>query len=131
MVERMQGSQLSQCSIIRKFFLSATILQESAAYGVLRVQGVRQLPIAALIRPLVNFDFKACAGDLIMKAAPGSGRGHEHFRCKGDLSQTSCSRPGDIAARGITTRVSLHAARPLGGRKRQVFCLRTLTSLLV
>jgi hypothetical protein len=47
------------------------------------------LPIAALIRPLVNFDVEACARDIIMTAAPGRGREPGHRWCKGGSVQNS------------------------------------------
>jgi hypothetical protein len=41
----MQGSQLSQCSIIRNFFLSGARIAKSAAYDLLHFLGApRKLP---------------------------------------------------------------------------------------
>jgi hypothetical protein len=56
------------------------------------------LPIAALIRPLVNFDVEACTRDIIMTAAPGRGREHGHRWCKGDLCKTPRPRPAGMIA---------------------------------
>ena len=76
-------------------------------------------PIAALIRPLVNFDVEACAGDLILKAAPASGQEHEHNRCKGDLCKTSCLRAAGVIGPAKQFVYPLEASQPMCREKSQ------------
>jgi hypothetical protein len=117
----MQGSQLSQCSIIRKFFLSGARIAKKRRVRFAALSGLRpgSYPIAALIRPLVNFDVEACAGDLILKAAPASGQEHEHNRCKGDLGKTSCLRAAGVIDPAKRLVYPLEASHPFCREKSQ------------
>jgi hypothetical protein len=69
-VEWMQGLQLSQCSIIRKFFHPATKLQKKPWTWPAHFcgAGAPKVTDCRIDKTLVNFDVEACAKDIIMKA---------------------------------------------------------------
>jgi hypothetical protein len=97
----MHGLQLSQCSIIRKFFSfrDQNLAKKNAVDGVQPFSGCApRLPIAALIRPLVNFEVEACARDIIIMKKPETDEKHEHSPGREDLCRYSCQPPARITA---------------------------------
>ena len=83
------------------------------------------LPIAALIRPLVNFDVEACTRDIIMTAAPGRGREHgAQVVQRGSVQNSAPSSCWNDRSPETTTCVFPNAARPLGeGTAAKYFAL--------